>query len=390
MKILNYWLLGLGMLLAINCTKTVTTQKQEKDNAIPVIDVTKSYPKKEIVLQDIADVEYIPLETRDDVLFKSTARIAHISKNKIIIYDALRGNIFVFDGKGKILSKFNHSGQGAREYLRIRSVFYNPPTQELFVLTRGKPRDKFLLYDIQGKFKREIPLKAQESMRSLTDFDTEKIIAYEKPNFLDIKKKKEVRNKTPMFLISKRTGKIDTIKEFYVPNRQTDYIIKLDSHSMTVNQFKTNAITKLKNGFVLDNFFNDTVFVFNKNKHLTPILLKEPAFETMSETPFVLELLAVTPRYFFGRIMEHTIEQKNKERAKICIDRVNKSTVAYTLRNTDINDNEFKISPHSTMLKATELTDLLEDGKLKGKLKKIAENLKEDDNPVLMKVTFKK
>ena len=38
---------------------------------MPVLDLEKEYPKKTIALQDIADVEYIVLETHDDGLVGS-------------------------------------------------------------------------------------------------------------------------------------------------------------------------------------------------------------------------------------------------------------------------------------------------------------------------------
>lgn len=38
---------------------------------LPVIDISKQYPKEEICLQDIADSEYIPLETTDDILLSA-------------------------------------------------------------------------------------------------------------------------------------------------------------------------------------------------------------------------------------------------------------------------------------------------------------------------------
>ena len=36
------------------------------------IDLTKTYPEQEYVLQDIAEVSYLPLETRDDFLIDGT------------------------------------------------------------------------------------------------------------------------------------------------------------------------------------------------------------------------------------------------------------------------------------------------------------------------------
>ncbi len=203
------------MILLISCGS------ENKESGLPTIDLTKSYPKEEIILQDIADVEYVPLETRDDVLLSSSAKIDYLAKDRVVISNRIEGDIFLFDGAGKLLSKFNHKGQGAEEYIRIKDVLYNPPTQEIFLLTKGKPENQILVYDMQGALQRKIPLKSQEGLRSLTNFDAKRFLAYEEPNFLpskssafeELKKEVKVRNKTPMFLISKETGLIDTIKK---------------------------------------------------------------------------------------------------------------------------------------------------------------------------------
>ena len=47
-----------------------TSSTQEKEDLI-VVDVSKDYPKKELILQDLFDVEYIPLETTDARLVAS-------------------------------------------------------------------------------------------------------------------------------------------------------------------------------------------------------------------------------------------------------------------------------------------------------------------------------
>ena len=36
------------------------------DNNLISVDVNKNYPKKELILQDLFDVEYLPLETKDE------------------------------------------------------------------------------------------------------------------------------------------------------------------------------------------------------------------------------------------------------------------------------------------------------------------------------------
>ena len=60
--------------------------QKPKAGDLPVIDVSKTYPKKEIRLQDIADIEYIPLETTDDVLLDRTV-LSYLSDKYIIAHD---------------------------------------------------------------------------------------------------------------------------------------------------------------------------------------------------------------------------------------------------------------------------------------------------------------
>ena len=80
-----------------------------------VVDVTKSYPVKEMILQDFMDVEYIALETTYDFLTQGS--ILDIGKEIILVRNnANDGDIFVYDKSGKGLRKFNHLGQGPEDY----------------------------------------------------------------------------------------------------------------------------------------------------------------------------------------------------------------------------------------------------------------------------------
>ena len=91
--------------------------KQLTDDFV-IVDVTKSYPKKELILQDFLDVEYIPLETNDD--FITMAHIEAIGKEVIIFRNRNRatdGNIFIYDRNGKGLRIINRLGQGAEAEL---------------------------------------------------------------------------------------------------------------------------------------------------------------------------------------------------------------------------------------------------------------------------------
>ena len=68
--------------------------KQSSDDII-MVDVNKSYPKKELILQDYFDVEYIPLETTDEFLINVS--IFACGKEIIVNYRLGTGQIMIFD-----------------------------------------------------------------------------------------------------------------------------------------------------------------------------------------------------------------------------------------------------------------------------------------------------
>ena len=79
-------------------------------NDFLTVDITANYPKKELILQDFLDVEYIPLETNEE--FITSASMQAIGKNLIILRNknGQDGDIFIFDRTGKGQRKINRSG----------------------------------------------------------------------------------------------------------------------------------------------------------------------------------------------------------------------------------------------------------------------------------------
>lgn len=69
------------------------------NQALPVIDMNEDYPEKEIVLQDIADISYIPLETNDEFLFDGSVEVV---TDQYVITKGHRGNdVCFFSRQGK-------------------------------------------------------------------------------------------------------------------------------------------------------------------------------------------------------------------------------------------------------------------------------------------------
>ncbi|WP_455961776.1 6-bladed beta-propeller [Bacteroides bouchesdurhonensis] len=84
-----------------------------------VIDITKT-PEKILVLEDIVNIEYIPLETNDSTLVNRPR--PDIVSERYIIYRNDNGQILVFNRKGKSLYSFNRRGGGPEEYTNIYHI----------------------------------------------------------------------------------------------------------------------------------------------------------------------------------------------------------------------------------------------------------------------------
>ena len=160
--------------------KTYTVDSVElavERTGIPIFDLTKSYPKKDFVLQDVADVTYIPLETSKQVLLDSNVPVFYFSKDKLITVSWTTDDVFVFDGNGKIQNTFNRKGKGGEEYQSIRTLVYDEINDEIIVL------DYLLLhrckvYSCSGQYKRTLNLPAGFFIGKLYNFDSETLLAF--------------------------------------------------------------------------------------------------------------------------------------------------------------------------------------------------------------------
>lgn len=92
---------------------------KQSTNELIIVDVTKNYPEKELILQDFMDVEYIPLETNDE--FVTQGKVMAIGAEVILITNwANDGNLFVFNRKtGKALKKINRKGKVDERHVGI-------------------------------------------------------------------------------------------------------------------------------------------------------------------------------------------------------------------------------------------------------------------------------
>lgn len=178
-------IIALSVLLSILSGGCVNMQ-QSKD--LLTIDVTKDYPQKEFALQDIFDIDYIPLDTSRT--FTTMGYMQDISKDMIIVRNlklSSDGDIFIFDRKGKGIRKINRQGSGSEEYSFLLRVTLDEEHEELFVVdNRSK---KVYIYDLQGNFKRSFKNIEGASYDRVFNLGSDYLICNDGDNLFTMKSK---------------------------------------------------------------------------------------------------------------------------------------------------------------------------------------------------------
>jgi hypothetical protein len=237
--------------------------KQLTDDLI-IVDVTKSYPEKELILQDFMDVEYIALETTDELLNQGVV-IAVGNEIMLVKNNVNDGDLFIYDRTGKGIRKFNRKGQGGDEYSHLTDIMLDEERNEIFV----NSINRILVYDLFGNFKRSLPQKEGSRYVGLFQFDRESLICKD----ISFDTDKEEPDKPPFLIISKLDGKV--VKEIQIPcqqKRQTQQ--KVNRGEMIIFVYTTNlpdeSIIPYHDNWILTAYSTDTIFSYLPDHGLTP------------------------------------------------------------------------------------------------------------------------
>lgn len=101
-----------------------------KSDKIPVIDIESAVGSGQIInLSEVAtEIKYIPLETSESSLLSEIPKIIY---EKGRFYSITFKNIIIFDSCGKYLKTIDRSGRGPQEYLSIFSFYIDPETGDI-------------------------------------------------------------------------------------------------------------------------------------------------------------------------------------------------------------------------------------------------------------------
>ena len=365
-------------------------QSGSQHDDLITVDVSASYPEKELVLQDFMDVEYVPLETTDE--FITQGLVQDVGNDYLLVKNRTQdGDIFIFDRKtGKGIRKINRQGQGAEEYARINEMILDENNGEIFVMSPG---NKILVYDLYGEFKRILNLN-QEVM-SIYNYDKYNLIAYD---MSDYHNKGKDRSKSYHVILSKQDGSID--REILIPFKTINTPIVTDGEGVVVS---FSSPIRLSHGkCILMDTSADTLYTYAPNGTLKPFIVRNPSAHDMKPEVF-LYMGICTDRYYFMQTVKNVFnfekgkgfytdelmyDKEEKAIYRVAVyndDYAEKRTVAMTAEsiNREIED--------VTSLNASRLVEIYKKGQLKdGELKDIAAELDEEDNPVIMLITHKK
>lgn len=341
--------------------------------------------KKELILQDFMDVEYIALETTND--FINQGYVQDIGANVIVVKNRNRdGDIFIYDRNGKAIRKINRKGQGGEEYTNIVGITLDEENDEIFVNNHYARRIQ--VYDLLGNYKRT--LKQEEGIGA---FYTD-ILNYDKDNLICYSK----YNKNGAFmLVSKKDGMINTKIEIPFKKRN---LLQTEDGSTTPGYYP--SIIHYNDKWILLEHSSDTVYTLTANYGLQPFIVRTPSIHSMEPGVFLI-LRLLSDRYYFMETIKNVYDfdtGRGFPRTFIMYDKQEKNFSRYSVYNGDyliqkeVNMNTIRPLCHGNeswqLLDAPQLVDAYEKGQLQGKLKEIAAKLNEDSNPVIMLIKSKK
>lgn len=369
-------------------------RQAEQADTLPVIDMGKEYPEKELVVQDLFDVEYVPLETSDE--FVTQGEVLDISEHFVAVKNWNNdGNLYLFDRQnGRGVRCINRRGQSGGEYTYLGGVVLDEAGGELFVVDASV--NKILVYDWEGRFRRNVPLREGFVCHTVMNYDKEHLIVYD----ASAQRREGEPPSQPYYhaVISKQDGHVERALPVHFAEAVGPYVWKGD---MVAVAFPPAAIVPNRGDWLLVEISADTVYNYVPSEdEMEPFLVTLPSAEP--ERLFCMS--TVTDRYYFMQGMRKEFDPvtgKGFSRDDWMYDRQEKAVYTPVVRNADFKDGreanviDSPVNRHGVaalqVLSADELVTAYEDGELnEGPLKDIASRLGAEDNPVLMLMKYKK
>ena len=386
----SYLLVALCMMGFSACS----TQQKGNEGPLPVADFTKEYPAKDWLVSEHADVEYVRLETTDEVLLDNIASIYLSVTDRYIVTNNMReGRIFVFNRQGKHLHNFMKKGNSGEEFVYAKVVRVDDKAEEIFVLDT---RNKVLVYTLDGKFKRVLDIPKDMLADDLWNYDDEWLLSYDSYN---LDRGDLPCAEQPFFLLSKKDGSVKRV-EVNAKDRIGPRIYFEQDGKRAVMSVSFNYIYKNGDEFVLGELGNDTVFMLKKGE-VSPLLVRTPGSKDKDVRSMMCAPLKLGDYIGVAEAPKSLSLGNTKFATKDVFLNLKTGEKCILSLKDDVNfveptgirhSNERVEAPKNHILwmpNTDRLFQWKEEGKLKGKLAEMLDDMVEDDNPILIIYKFR-
>jgi hypothetical protein len=382
---------NLILLTSLFLTGSQVVTPQSKTGNLPVLDISKKYPEKKITLQDIADMEYVPLETTDDVLLSDKAVLSCVSDKYILVHELQRGDIFVFNRNGKIHSHFNHRGASGWEYSWIGAgTILDEKNGEIFVCSYS-----IQVYSLSGEHRRTLKINTLPYGKKVLNLDDETLLVYD-----DIEVDPGIKSKpktNPYSLVSKKDGSTVSVLDIHLPERYSTRIAVIEPNNRwhPLILYFTQSMYHGQDYMIAD-ISSDTLYLLTRDRKLTPLLTRKPSVHASVDPRTIWATLLTTDKF----ILLGTIPLVHNKGGRVPMFMYEFETGETW--EASIFDAEFNVrrwspgNPPATaknitaeLIQAPSMIEAYGKKQLKGNAEKLAATLDEDDNPVVRIIRFK-
>ena len=361
---------------------------QSQSGSLPVVDLSKNYPLEKLRLQDMASVEYVPLETTDDILLSGNAALSAVGEKYILVHEHQLGDIYLFDRHtGKLKFHFNHKGQSGMEYTWIKNgTILDEKAEEIYVCSQF-----IQVYSLEGKYKRTLKINGFDHDMSILNYDDV---------IIEPRREKET-TKTPYKLISKKDGSIISILNIYYPKRNAATI----AEHLENNMWRPLRISYTHNVYcgqdlMIMNASSDTLYRLSPTRGLIPLLVRIPSvFDSEPRniwTPFLttdkILLFGTLPMDFKTKYLKYVFWKYEFETKKLTNVSIFDAEHETRIRNANwVPDATPAIAKNMSaeFISAVAMLEAYRKNRLAGNGNEVAKNLLEDDNQVVRILTFK-
>jgi hypothetical protein len=391
--------------------------QESKTKNLKIIDLAGNVGKTQLVnLSQIAnDVEYIPLQTIDGSLLATPYKYLNL-ENEMLYISQFRSEIKIFNQNGEFIKTFNKQGRGPHEYEEISSFYIEPSTNNILIFTFGNLTE----YNKEGDFIKRIFLDQDEEIKI---FRPNKI--FKIGNNLNLITFGDYKSKYSSCVTDSLFNVLCflnySVKAHTVSSRSTattdvmlPYFYKFRDSVRIINGYDENILT------VSDSRGPDTIFILNYGKYGYKNV--DLTVKNHNELPFIRRFKDVyeSSDYIFMQFIMGSLPHKPMKMLRR-YKGVVKETLTLPVTGSIFNKRtgEFRyidqpeldqfgfvddfeggppfwpvyVSEDDYMVNiidACKFIEYVQSHKVSEKLKKLAEGLKETDNPVLVLVKLKK